>query len=197
MIRAGAFGASLLLAILAMPAGAAETCSSSTLVSPDYSVARWCGVPPGAGTLRMIRRGGSSDEFRNVPLDTYREVIRTPNVTRYVAQEIQPNFQRAAGLAAPPRPSPAVLLTPTPAAAAPHPRPVRQNTTPARPVAAAAMPASAARARAAAARPARAEPRLLRPAGTTGAERPAASPRAHPAAHQPAGRTRPPTARRS
>jgi hypothetical protein len=108
MGRAGVLGLTLvLLAAAAPPARAAETCSSSTLVSPAFSVARWCGVPPGAGTLRMARRDGASEEFRDVPLEAYREVIRTPNVARYVAEEIEPRFPRTASARPAPRPAPA------------------------------------------------------------------------------------------
>ncbi|SHI88638.1 hypothetical protein SAMN02745194_01269 [Roseomonas rosea] len=140
MGRAGVFGVSLTLlaAAAALPASAAETCSSSTLVSPAFSVARWCGVPPGAGTLRMARRDGGSEEFRGVPLDSYREVIRTPNVARYVAEELEPRFPRAAGPSVAPRPR---LAPPAPARVAaplPAPRPAALRAaaaSPARPVA--------------------------------------------------------------
>jgi len=137
MRRAAALASSFLAPVLAvmaaLPAGAAETCSSSTLVSPVFSVARWCGVPPGAGTLRMARRAGGAEEYREVPLDIYREVIRTPNVVAYVAEAIQPRFVRGAAGPAPVavpaaaaatpllRPRPALHVTAVPAPAAPRP----------------------------------------------------------------------------
>jgi len=153
--------ASLLLApvltvVAAVPAGAAETCSSSTLVSPVFSRARWCGVPPGTGTLRMMRRAGGAEEYREVPLDTYREVIRTGNVARYVAEEIGPRFARGAavpqavGASAPvvaaapvlrPRPALQVTAVPSPAISSPAARPAALR--PAVPEAVAPRPAAA------------------------------------------------------
>ncbi|MFH5927179.1 hypothetical protein [Roseomonas xinghualingensis] len=78
----------------ALASGAAETCSTSTLTSSGYASARWCGHPPGPGTLRMNRRGGGAEEFLDVPIDTYREVIRTPNVARFLTEEVQPRFRQ-------------------------------------------------------------------------------------------------------
>ena len=90
---------SLLILAASFPApvlasGAAEICSSSTLTSSGYASARWCGHPPGPGTLRMNRRGGGAEEVLDVPIDTYREVIRTPNVARFLADEVQPRFRQ-------------------------------------------------------------------------------------------------------
>ena len=100
-------GLSLVITTLVTAATAdalAETCSSSTLASPDFSVARWCGDPPGAGTLRLVRRGGRAEEFVDVPLDSYREVVRTPRVAQYVAEEVAPRFER--GMVAEAAPAP-------------------------------------------------------------------------------------------
>ncbi|TPG36246.1 hypothetical protein EAH89_30390 [Roseomonas nepalensis] len=101
MSRSLLLGLSLLLASAAGPAGA-ETCSSSTLSSADFAVARWCGDPPAPGTLRLVRRGGGAEEFLNVPLDTFREVVRTPRVARYVEEEVAPRFERGVARAEPP-----------------------------------------------------------------------------------------------
>ena len=94
MIRTLLMGPSLALLVLVASPAAGETCSSSTLASAEFAVARWCGEPPGAGTLRMLRRTGRAEEFLDVPLDTFRAVVRTPNVPRYFAEELVPRFQR-------------------------------------------------------------------------------------------------------
>ncbi|TCZ66679.1 hypothetical protein [Roseicella aquatilis] len=114
-------------------AAAAEMCSTSTLVSPTYASARWCGEPPEAGTLRLTRRDGSLAEFRDVPLATFREVVRVPKVGQYVATEIVPRFPgQGARPDAPPAPAraasgasagrighPAATPSPRPATAGP------------------------------------------------------------------------------
>ncbi|MBI0536266.1 hypothetical protein D9599_11830 [Roseomonas sp. KE2513] len=109
MSRPLLLGLALLLAVSAGSGAKAETCSSSTLVSNDFAVARWCGDPPAPGRLRMVRRGGRAEEFLNVPLDTYREVVRTPHVAQYVADDIAPRFERQA---AAPEPAPATRPRP-------------------------------------------------------------------------------------
>ncbi|MFC0389279.1 hypothetical protein [Muricoccus vinaceus] len=103
MIRLQLPGLPLLLVALAAMPVAAETCSSSTLASTEFATARWCGDPPAAGTLRMARKGGRAEDFLDVPLDTFREVVRTPNVSRYVAEEIVPRFERRPVTTVPPR----------------------------------------------------------------------------------------------
>ncbi|WP_426958685.1 hypothetical protein [Muricoccus radiodurans] len=95
----------LVLGAALAPPARAETCSTSTLTAPAYAFARWCGDPPGPGRLRMGRRGGGGEEFLEVPIDTYREVVRTPNVARYLSEEVLPRFRRAAEAPASP-PSP-------------------------------------------------------------------------------------------
>lgn len=107
MRRSLPLGLALVAAAALGGAAAAETCSSSTLASTDFALARWCGDPPAPGTLRLVRRGGRAEEFLNVPLDTYREVVRTPHVAQYVAEDIAPRFEHGA--------------------AAPEPRPARQG----------------------------------------------------------------------
>lgn len=84
----------LLVAPLMAPLASAraETCSTSTLVSPTYAFARWCGEPPAEGRLRLGRRDGRQTEYETVPLDVFREVVRVRHVDRYVATEIQPRF---------------------------------------------------------------------------------------------------------
>lgn len=109
MSRPFLLGFALLLAASAGSGAEAETCSSSTLASSDFAVARWCGDPPAPGTLRMVRRGGRAEEFLNVPLDTYREVVRTPHVAQYVADDVAPRFERQA---AAPEPAPAAQPRP-------------------------------------------------------------------------------------
>jgi len=106
MSRRLLLGLAFLLAASATNGAGAETCSSSTLDSADFAVARWCGDPPGTGTLRMVRRGGRAEEFLNVPLDAYREVVRTPRVAQYVAEELAPLFERGAGVPEAARPAP-------------------------------------------------------------------------------------------
>ncbi|MEN0076998.1 MAG: hypothetical protein AAGC69_21625 [Paracraurococcus sp.] len=84
----------LLVAPLLAPLAAAraETCSTSTLASPIYAFARWCGDPPAEGRLRLGRRDGRQTEYEAVPLDVFREVVRVRHVDRYVATAIQPHF---------------------------------------------------------------------------------------------------------
>ena len=84
----------LALALLVAPLAPAlaETCSTSTLVSPTYAFARWCGEPPAEGTLRLGRRNGQPVDYASVPLSIFREVVRAPHVDRYVRTEIQPRF---------------------------------------------------------------------------------------------------------
>ncbi|MGG5812583.1 KTSC domain-containing protein [Falsiroseomonas sp. CW058] len=93
MRRAG-LPAFLPLLLLAAPA-AAETCSRSTFASQDYAFARWCGDPATTGTLQVARRDGRSTSFLDVPADTYRELIRTHAVQRFLATEVEPRFRRA------------------------------------------------------------------------------------------------------
>jgi hypothetical protein len=107
----------LLLACAPVMGAAAETCSSSTLASPAYAFARWCGDPATTGTLRVGRRDGPAMEFLQVPVDTYRELIRTHLVAKYLSTEVEPRFQRAA-VADRPRAD-----APRPAAVAPAPQP--------------------------------------------------------------------------
>ncbi len=133
MSRSFLLGLALLLATSAGSGAVAETCSSSTLASGDFAVARWCGDPPAPGTLRMVRRGGRAEEFLNVPLDTYREVVRTPRVAQYVADDIVPRFERQA---AAPEPAPARSRT---AAEGMGAHPARLRRVAAQPPAAAAM----------------------------------------------------------
>lgn len=83
----------LLLALFAVPA-LAETCSRSTFASQDYAYARWCGDPAGVGTLRVARRDGRAVVYRDVPADTYRELIRTHAIGRYLATEVEARFRR-------------------------------------------------------------------------------------------------------
>ncbi len=108
----------LQLACAPVMGAAAETCSSSTLASPAYAFARWCGDPATTGTLRVGRRDGPAMEFLQVPVDTYRELIRTHLVAKYLATEVEPRFQRAAMAA---RPAAAAAPAPQPTAA-PAPR---------------------------------------------------------------------------
>ncbi|WP_424138947.1 hypothetical protein [Roseomonas chloroacetimidivorans] len=109
-----------LLLVGSVSVASAETCSTSTLTSSTFSFARWCGDPPGPGTLRMGLRNGRGEEFSNVPLDIYREVIRTPNVPKYVAEEIQPHFQQTTVAPSPQRAAPAASTARTPPPAKPH-----------------------------------------------------------------------------
>lgn len=102
----------LVLALGPLPPATAETCSTSTLVSPTYAFARWCGDPPAAGTLRMGRRDGGTVDYREVPLETFREVVRVPSVDKYVAAEIVPRFERQMA-------RPAATVVPTQATASP------------------------------------------------------------------------------
>lgn len=104
MIRFPLAGLSLLLVLLGALPAAAEICSSSTLASSEFAVARWCGEPPGAGTLRMVRRGGRAEEFLEVPLDVFREVVRTHNVPRYLMDRVVPHFRRRSVAQARPQP---------------------------------------------------------------------------------------------
>lgn len=97
MSRSRLMGASLLLLLGSQAAAQAGTCSSSTLVSSTYAVARWCGDPPNAGTLRMTLRGGAFAEYANVPLDVFRTVVRTHDVAGYVSNTVQPQFERLSG----------------------------------------------------------------------------------------------------
>jgi hypothetical protein len=122
----------VLLAASAPAAGAAEICSTSTLTSSAFSSARWCGQPPGAGTLRMNRRGGGAEDFLNVPIDTYREVIRTPNVVNYLAEEVQPHFRQVAAPARPVSATPIIRTARVPQPAEPQ-NAVPRSVTPVRP----------------------------------------------------------------
>lgn len=132
MSRPFLLGLALLLAASAGNGAEAETCSSSTLASNDFAVARWCGDPPAPGTLRMVRRGGRAEEFLNVPLDTYREVVRTPHVAQYVADDIAPRFERQA---AAPEPPPATQPRPRTTGEGTGARPARLRHVAARPLA--------------------------------------------------------------
>jgi hypothetical protein len=96
--------AALAVLVAALPA-AAETCSRSTLDSTTYAYARWCGDPAIGGTLRVARRDGGATEFLQVPVDVYRELIRTHAIARYLATEVEPRYRRA-GPATPPRTTP-------------------------------------------------------------------------------------------
>lgn len=87
-------GLSALLCLLATPV-AAETCSRSTLASQDYAYARWCGDPAGSGTLRVARRDGRASEYAEVPVDIYRELIRTHQIQRFLTTEVEGRFRRA------------------------------------------------------------------------------------------------------
>jgi hypothetical protein len=84
----------LLVLLLLIPAGfaAAETCSSSTLASATLLRARWCGDPPGTGTLRVQRRDGGVAAFRQVPLDVFRDFIRAQRAERFLASRIEGRF---------------------------------------------------------------------------------------------------------
>ena len=53
--------------LLAVPSALAETCSRSTLASPDFAFARWCGDPATTGTLRVARRDGRATDYLAVP----------------------------------------------------------------------------------------------------------------------------------
>ena len=85
--------------LLAVPSALAETCSRSTLASPDFAFARWCGDPATTGTLRVARRDGRATDYLAVPADTYRELIRTHQVARFLSTEIEPKFRRAGAAA--------------------------------------------------------------------------------------------------
>ncbi len=95
---------------LAVPPASAETCSRSTFASAEYAYARWCGDPAAGGTLRVARRDGRVTEYVAVPADTYRELIRTHAIGRYLATEVEPRYRRAAAGRAtevlPPPPAP-------------------------------------------------------------------------------------------
>jgi hypothetical protein len=91
------------LLLAGSPALAGEACSSSTLASPTFSFARWCGDPATTGTLRVGRRDGPAAEFQGVPVDTFRELVRTHRVAQFLQTEVEPRFQRVA-VPAPPRP---------------------------------------------------------------------------------------------
>lgn len=100
----------LLAVILAALPARAETCSRSTFASAEYAYARWCGDPATSGTLRVTRRDGRVAEYLAVPADTYRELIRTHAIARYLATEVEPRYRRAAAgrpAAFPPPPPPA------------------------------------------------------------------------------------------
>lgn len=83
-----------LACLLATPA-AAETCSRSTLASADFAYARWCGDPASSGTLRVARRDGRASEYAEVPVDIYRELIRTHQIQRFLATEVEGRYRRA------------------------------------------------------------------------------------------------------
>lgn len=115
----------LALLLLGAAPAAAETCSRSTLASADYAYARWCGDPATGGTLRVARRDGRMADYLAVPVDTYRELIRTHQVGRFVSAEVEGRYRRAgAAPAAIPAPEPATQ----PRAAAPA-RAARAETT--------------------------------------------------------------------
>lgn len=102
-----------LTCLLSLPV-AAETCSRSTLASADFAYARWCGDPATTGTLRVARRDGSATEWIGVPADTYREVIRTHQIARFIATEVEPRYRRAAAAPPPRAPREALPLPPEP-----------------------------------------------------------------------------------
>ena len=91
MRRAGPLA--LTFVLLTAPA-LAETCSRSTLASSDYAYARWCGDPANTGTLRVARRDGRAAEYRDV-------LIRTHQVARFLAAEVEGKFRRVGGEARP------------------------------------------------------------------------------------------------
>ncbi len=105
----------LALLLLGAAPAAAETCSRSTLASSDYAYARWCGDPATGGTLRVARRDGRAADYLAVPVDTYRELIRTHQVARFVSAEVEGRYRRA-GAALPTLPAAALSQ---PRAAAP------------------------------------------------------------------------------
>jgi hypothetical protein len=108
----------LALLLLGAAPAAAETCSRSTLASSDYAYARWCGDPATGGTLRVARRDGRAADYLAVPVDTYRELIRTHQVARFVSAEVEGRYRRTGAAAAanpapepaPPRPAPGRAL---------------------------------------------------------------------------------------
>jgi hypothetical protein len=125
MRRAGL--AAFLLLLGAMPAGA-ETCSRSTFASQDYAWARWCGDPATGGTLQVMRRDGRSSSWGEVPADTYRELIRTHQVARFLSTEVEPKFRRAgAAPAVPAQPQPVAHTPPAPQRTAQVARPGREE----------------------------------------------------------------------
>jgi hypothetical protein len=85
----------LALLLLGAAPAMAETCSRSTLASTDYAYARWCGDPATGGTLRVARRDGRLADYLAVPVDTYRELIRTHQVARFVSAEVEGRYRRA------------------------------------------------------------------------------------------------------
>ncbi len=96
MIRAGV--ALLALASAgASPASGAETCSLSTLASPTYASARWCGDPARPGTLRVARRDGPAMDYAAVPVDVFRELVRTHAIAAFLLREVEPRYRRTAG----------------------------------------------------------------------------------------------------